>query len=518
MEVEKFKFIFEGLDVAYGQHQPRGSRADGKQEGQSFVVIKEVTDELWEKHLKGEGPSLGIIPIRADNTAKWGCIDVDDYPIDHHNLIQKIRKLKLPLIYCKSKSGGAHLFLFMKQTIASKIMRLKLTGIAALLGQSNAEIFPKQSGIQPEKGEVGNFLNLPYYHAMKTVRFAIKNNGERATLKEFYDMYDKYSVEDIDKIKLKVDEEAIKDGPPCLQALCDQGFPEGTRNNGLFNIGIYLKKFDPTNWEKLLEKYNQKYMQPPLDHKEISIVVKQLNKKNYNYKCKDQPIVSYCNSSICKLRKYGIGADNVAQELGTLSKLDSKPPVWFLEIPNEDPDEGDYKVQLSTEQLQNQALFQRCIIDALTFMPALINKSDWQKLINGKMKKAQITKVSSDGSVSGQFIAHLQEFCTEMAQAKRKEEILLRRPWTQDDPEEDDYNTTYFRLKDLFDHLIRNRFTHFNHPGQIIAEFQNIEGFDMKKAQRFFKLKGKGVNVWGIPAFPKQDSPFDTEEKNGSPF
>ena len=157
-------------------------------------------------------------------------------------------------------------------------------------------------------------------------------------------------------------------------------------------------------------------------------------------------------------------------------------------------------------------------MDALTFMPALINKSDWQKLINGKMKKAQITKVSSDGSVSGQFMAHLQEFCTEMAQAKKKDEILLRRPWTQDDPEEKDYNITYFRLKDLFDHLIRNRFTHFNHPGQIIAEFQNIEGFDMKKAQRFFKLKGKGVNVWGIPAFPKQDSPFDTEDKNGSPF
>ena len=181
-------------------------------------------------------------------------------------------------------------------------MKNKLSAIAALLGQSKSEIFPKQSGIQPEKGDVGNFLNLPYYHARKTVRFAIKNNGEPATLKEFYAMYDKYSVEDIDKVKVSVDDEAIKDGPPCLQALCDQGFPEGTRNNGLFNIGVYLRKFDPTNWETLLEKYNQKYMSPPLGHKEVSVVVSQLNKKDYNYKCKDQPIVSYCNSIICKLR------------------------------------------------------------------------------------------------------------------------------------------------------------------------------------------------------------------------
>ena len=148
MEVEKFKFIFEGLDIAYGQHQPNGSRADGKQQGKSSVVRREVTDELWEKHLKGEGPSLGIIPIRADNTTKWGCIDIDDYPIDHHSLIIKIRKLKLPLVHCKSKSGGAHIFLFMKNTIASKTMKNKLSAIAALLGQSKSEIFPKQSGIQ----------------------------------------------------------------------------------------------------------------------------------------------------------------------------------------------------------------------------------------------------------------------------------------------------------------------------------------------------------------------------------
>ena len=126
MEVEKFKSIFEGLDVAYGQHQPNGSRADGKQQGKSYIVRQEVTDELWQKHLEGEGPSLGIIPIRADNTTKWGCIDIDSYPLDHPSLFRKIRKLNLPLVYCKSKSGGAHLFLFMKKTIASKLIRNKL--------------------------------------------------------------------------------------------------------------------------------------------------------------------------------------------------------------------------------------------------------------------------------------------------------------------------------------------------------------------------------------------------------
>ena len=40
--MERFKVIFEGLDVAYGQHQPSGSRADGKQEGKSYIVTHDI--------------------------------------------------------------------------------------------------------------------------------------------------------------------------------------------------------------------------------------------------------------------------------------------------------------------------------------------------------------------------------------------------------------------------------------------------------------------------------------------
>ena len=56
--MERFKSIFEGLDVAYGQHQSERKRADGKHEGKSYIVKKLVTDELWTQHLNGEGPSL----------------------------------------------------------------------------------------------------------------------------------------------------------------------------------------------------------------------------------------------------------------------------------------------------------------------------------------------------------------------------------------------------------------------------------------------------------------------------
>ena len=518
MVYKKFKYIFEGLDIAYGQHQPGGSRADGKQQGKSYMVTKEVTDELWENHLKGKAPSLGIIPIRADNTTKWGCIDIDNYPLDHRALINKIRKLDLPLVYCKSKSGGAHLFLFMQQPIASKLVRSKLTDMASIIGHSNSEIFPKQSGIQIEKGDLGSFLNLPYFNSDKSVRYAIKDDSTAATLQEFFEMHDKYAVKDIDKTGTEAIQEVIKDGPPCLQALCSQGFPAGTRNNGLFNIGVYLKKFDPDKWEKLLEDHNQKFMKPPLDHREVGAVVKALDKKGYMYKCKDQPIVSYCNVNLCKTRKHGVGNDNAYAQILSLTVLNTEPPYFIAEIMSDDP-KSDYKIQLSTEELQIQTKFQKRAMEVLKIMPPLMKNIEWQKYVNGLLKNATNIYFANDGTVAGQFLSHLQEFCTDRAQAQKKEDITLRKPWTEwvteidENKKEVKLQRTYFRLKDLHAYLIRNKFTHYSNTGQIIAELRKING-----VSRFWKLDGAGVNTWGVPAFETPNVEHEIQEQNVIPF
>ena len=50
-----------------------------KVKGKSFVKREPVTNELWQNHLEGLEPSLGIIPINDDNKCKWGCIDIDSY-------------------------------------------------------------------------------------------------------------------------------------------------------------------------------------------------------------------------------------------------------------------------------------------------------------------------------------------------------------------------------------------------------------------------------------------------------
>ena len=58
--MDKFKSIFSGLEIAYGQYQPGERGNNGKQKGKAFIVRGQVTDELWSNHLEGKGPALGI--------------------------------------------------------------------------------------------------------------------------------------------------------------------------------------------------------------------------------------------------------------------------------------------------------------------------------------------------------------------------------------------------------------------------------------------------------------------------
>lgn len=507
-DITRFKAIFSGLDIAYGTYKIEGSRGDGKQAGKAVVVRKPPTDDLWEKHLTGVEPSLGIIPIRADNSCIWGCIDIDQYPLDHAGLVKKIKSLELPLVVCRSKSGGAHVFLFTKEPIAAARMQDYLKSSAALLGEAGREIFPKQAEILVDRGDTGNFLNLPYFGGDQTMRYGIKEDGSAATLEEFYAMVEA-NIQGTDLVvpePPKKAEQVIPDGPPCLQALCTQGIPEGGRNNTLFNVGIYLKKIHPVNWENPLIEHNFKYVHPPLPNNEVQILVKQLNKKDYRYKCKDAPLNSFCNSGLCRTRKHGIGAHGPdAPQLSSLSKYNSEPPLWFLDI-------NGKRIELDTDHLYNQSMFQKACVDKINVLPPTLRKQDWEQMLNALLKEMveseQIHEATDDTSITGRFVDLLEEFCTHIQQAMDRDEILLGRPWTDEEEAK-----TYFRMKDLEAHLKRNNFVGLTAP-KMAQRLRDLGGEPIP-----LFLKGRATRCWRLPGFKKQDSPFNTpEQKKRSPF
>ena len=501
MSVEKFMAIFDGLEEAYGYYKIENREASGKNKGKAGILREPRTKKLWEGHLSGKGIAMGIIPINASNMCKWGCVDIDTYPFDHKLLIEKIRRLKLPIVVCRSKSGGAHCFLFSKDWVEAKEMQHALRNVASALGHGESEIFPKQIKLNLERGDVGNFLNLPYYDAEGGLRYAFLDDGTSATLDEFYALYDTYSQTPEQIRKLQVgssgDTDFLKDGPPCLQILCQNGISEGGRNNGLFNIGVYLRKAYPDSWESEILRYNMEFFSPPLPLPEVNIVAKQVQRKDYAYKCSDAPINAHCNKELCQTRKFGIGAAVAGATIANLRKYNSTPPVWFMDV-NGEP------LELDTEALMNQMTFQRACMEQLNFMPRSVAKQQWESRI-GKLlsemrdNESAIIEVAQDASVSGQFYDYLEEFCRHLQQAQDREEILLRRPWT-----DEEQGRTYFRLKDFEAFLRKNKF--FEYKSHRIAQrLRDINGESV-----VLKIKGRAVRVWQIPAFDVADVDLKT--------
>ena len=60
--LDKFKELFCGLDVAYGEYYLNGERDNktGKEKGRATTKRGPVTDELFQRHINGE-INLGII-------------------------------------------------------------------------------------------------------------------------------------------------------------------------------------------------------------------------------------------------------------------------------------------------------------------------------------------------------------------------------------------------------------------------------------------------------------------------
>ena len=338
---------------------------------------------------------------------------------------------------------------------------------------------------------MGNFINLPYYEHDGGLRYAIQDDGSAATLDEFFALYDEYVQTPEQVAALKIEDSTdtlLPDGPPCLQHLCSQKMSEGSRNNGLFNIGVYLRKAYPDDWQTEILSYNMNYFDPPLPLNEVNVVAKQVDKKDYAYRCKDAPINAYCNAELCKTRKYGIGTAISGAVMANLRKYDSTPPVWFIDI-------NSLPVELETDGLMSQPAFQRACIEQINFMPKSLVKGAWETKINALLEEmlttdGSIMEVSQDASITGQFYDHLEDFCCGKQQATDRDEILLRRPYTDEDEA-----LTYFRLKDFETYLKKNKFFEFK-SHKIAQRLRDINGVAVS-----VKIKGKAIRVWKIPSF-----------------
>ena len=422
--IERFKNIFTGLERAHGVTIVEDTNGNGtKVKGKSFVKRQQVTDELWQKHLDGV-ENLGIIPINDNNECRWGCIDIDSYAgFDHKKLIDKIINMKLPLVVCRSKSGGAHVFLFTSNYVSAKLMRDKLVQIRAVLGYGNSEVFPKQTELKSQE-DTGNFLNLPYFNYKNSVRYAFKDDGSGATLEDFFLLQERYKQEDISTIKIKRPETKYSDGPPCIELMSENKIGEGGRNNALFHYGVYAKQKWPDGWKSKLNVFNETAMQQPLADSEVDIIVKQHDKKDWGYKCNDQPMCSLCDKTLCRSRKFGIGQEVLFPNLTDLQVIDLEDPYYYLNV------DGERLKLESVKHLRQQSLFQEACMVQLKNRPPTLKEKDWVHITNLLLQAAEVTEPAAGLRTEDQLQNHLQEYCLNRTQLDSKDDLPRGGTWT----------------------------------------------------------------------------------------
>ena len=491
MNIEKFKKIFEGLDRAYGQYTP-GDKKGEKVGGNAVTKRGALSDALWKDHLEGKAPSLGSIPIRDDSNCTWGCIDIDTYPLNIKKIISTIRENKIPLVACRSKSGGAHLFLFTEELISAKDMVDKLQEIAGAIGYGSCEIFPKQVMVNSARGDVGSWLNLPYFNANNTMRYAYLDDGSAASLDEFFDLYDKYKVkkEDLKKIKFKTKKEKEFDGPPCLETLMGMGIVEGTNtpnggsDNALTHYTIYAKRKWPEQWKDKLSEFNQQYIKPPLSFQVLTKTVRSHEKKDYEgYTCKASPMCNFCVSHVCKTREFGID-DDLEQDFTDVKKYQTENSFWFITIDKQ-------IVRVRTDDLFDYNRFAKAVFDQINVVLPEMSKKDWKQRLKLIGASAQIEEMGDDATLDGRFDQHLYSFVNDLGKAMTIDEVNYGKCFHEE-------GFIFFRTKFLEQYLEKQRFRGFD-AVRIAARLRELGADSIvrkaeKKDQRMWKVESKAFN------------------------
>ena len=483
--MEDFRKIFTGLKRAHGCTFVDKKGADGlKIKGTSFVKREPVTDQLWQNHLNCIEPSLGIIPINEDNECRWGCIDVDKYNLDHKQLLNKL-PMGVPLHVCRSKSGGAHIFLFTTDFVPAKLMRDKLMSLSAVLGFGNAEVFPKQIELKSQD-DTGNFLNLPYFNCKNTTRYCFDSKGQAITIDAFLNgvKVSALTPKELQDLKIQRPPSEYDDGPPCLQSITKEKLDDG-RDRVMFHFRVYAKKKWPESWVDKIDEFNHQRFINPFRHDEIAKFRK--DKKDYGYLCKDEPMCNHCDKDLCRTRKFGIGTQVMFPHLSDLQIIKLEPPVFRLNVDGE-------RVELKAEDLQELRLFIRACMNQIHRKPPKIKPKEFDGMIDMLMINKEVIEAPAGASAIEQLKQHVENYCLSRAtDGATKEDLESGNVWNND-------GYHHFKFSNFY-HQFLSRHKWNDKPQNTLYILREHCEYDTDFR---VNIKKKKISVIRVPQFDKE--------------
>ena len=354
----KFIDIFTGLQRAFGTADLTKLSIDpstGKAKPVYGWAHREIKDQDYLDHLNGK-QSIGIQPCDDSGMAQFGAIDIDDKQHSYTNFPYKkyldiIAEHNLPLVPVRSKSGGLHLYLFVKEKIRAVAIRNFLEGLLFTLKlPTNIEIYPKQTELGKDsegKWNMGQYINLPYYK--KTERVGFNLDGTKFTFDQFIDVVEAntYTADELEEFTLEHTRkllngggEEFNDGPPCLAILTRNKLTDG-RDRFLYNYHVFAKKKYPDDWEKMVIAAPGRYFQPG-SNGVVDWTEAQTRKKipswkregKKGYKCTEEPINAVCLKAECRKRKFGYLSDKQSSfpALSGLQKITYPEPQYTFNV------------------------------------------------------------------------------------------------------------------------------------------------------------------------------------------
>jgi hypothetical protein len=240
-------------------------------------------------------------------------------------------------------------------------------------------------------------------------------------------------------------------------------------------------------------------MEEPLTDREIENVIKSLSNKDYRYKCKQEPIRSFCESKICVKRKFGVGENVPGPEIEKIEKYPSDPPIYIVHIDAK-------QVEVDKLTLHEFDKFSVEVMDQLGQVLLPIGKVIWRKILNKIMSNPETYKilpVPETARLDYQLKELLGDFLNK-ATGKKMEDVKRGIPFTEN-------GYSYFKYESFSKYL--NRTKSWNLPKQ---KTQKMLGDIFKAVEETPKIDKKTVRVWKIETIVV-DKPINREEKLKEP-
>ena len=391
-DILTFYELFQGNTQAYGVTEV-GEIVEGKAQASSKLVYGEVTPAIIQRHLSGQ-TSIGIAPIRQDDTCRFGAIDIDDYKYNLQDVIDAIEDFHLPIVPCYSKSKKLHLYiLFSQDTDAKDVQEICSWYARAFACNKKVEIFPKQKNTS-SVNKFYSWINLPYFDANN------KDNHRKMVTKEgLLELSDALSKMTERQLTLSEHKAFIKglpfnDAPPCiLSGILLRDIGPGQRNNWLYACGVYLRLKDENCdlKEQLLEVNHS--LHSPLPDNELEVtIIKGFNRKSYFYNC---AVLERCDKTICRQKEYGIESKmSTGLDYGDLTQYMTDPPYyeWIVN--------GQKLVFWNEQEILQQNKFRALCLRQLHLVPRKVPDDRWSKILT---RACEHIEVKEGGEQAGDF-------------------------------------------------------------------------------------------------------------------